>query len=41
LLDQRRGSTGSLLLRESTAGEWSAAMEMVISGQQSVTIRVR
>ena len=41
LLDKRRGSTGSLLLRESTAGEWSAAMEMVISGQQSVTIRVR
>ena len=41
LLDQRRGTTGSLVLRESTAGEWSEAMEMVISGQQSVTIRVR
>lgn len=41
LLDQRRGTTGSLLLRESTAGEWSAEMDRVISGQQSVVIRVR
>ncbi len=41
LLDQRRGTTGSLLLRESAAGEWSAEMGRVIGGQQSVIIRVR
>jgi len=41
LLDQRRGTTGSLLLRESTAGEWSAEMDRVINGQQSVVVRVR
>jgi len=42
VLDQRRGgSSASLLLRESIAGEWSTPLNQVISGQQSVTITVR
>jgi len=41
VLDQRRNSSGSLLLRESTAGEWSVRMNEVISGIYSVTIAVK
>lgn len=42
VLDQRRtGSNASLLLRESIAGEWSTALNQVITGQQSITITVR
>lgn len=42
VLDQRRGgSSASLLLRESIAGEWSTALNQVITGQQSITITVR
>jgi len=41
VLDQRRNSSGSLLLRESTAGEWSVRMNEVITGIYSVTIAVK
>ncbi len=41
VLDQRRTPGSSLLLRESTAGEWSWPMERVIVGQFSITISVR
>jgi hypothetical protein len=41
VLDQRRSPSGSLLLRESTAGEWSAPMNQVIAGSFSVSIAVK
>ncbi len=41
VLDQRRSPGGSLLLRESTAGEWSAPMNQVISGSYSLSIAVK
>jgi hypothetical protein len=41
VLDQRRSSGGTFLLRESTAGEWSVPMNEVISGFTSVTIMVK
>ncbi len=41
VLDQRRSSGGSLLLRESTAGEWSAPMNQVVVGSYSVPIAVK
>src|SRR5712692_11166331 len=41
VLDQRRNSSGSLLLRESTAGEWSVRMNQVISGLSSLSITVK
>jgi hypothetical protein len=41
VLDQRRAPGSSLLLRESTAGEWSIPMNQVIAGQYIVTIQVR
>ncbi len=40
VLDQRR-SSGSLLLRESTVGEWSVPMNQVVSGSYSISILVR
>ncbi len=41
VLDQRRNSGSSLLLRESTAGEWSVPLNQVISGLYSLTITVK
>ena len=41
VLDQRRSPGGSLLLRESTAGEWSAPMNQVIAGSYSLFITVK
>lgn len=41
VLDQRRNPGSSLLLRESTAGEWSVPMNQVISGTYSVAITVK
>ena len=41
VLDQRRTSGGSILLRESTAGEWSLPLNQVIAGQYSLTIKVK
>jgi hypothetical protein len=41
VLDQRRASGNSLLLRESVVGEWSTPMNQVITGQQTITITVR
>jgi len=41
VLGQQRASGSSLLLRESTAGEWSVPMNQVMSGQYILTIQVR
>lgn len=41
VLDQQRAPGSSLLLRESVAGEWSLAMNQVITGQQVLTITVK
>lgn len=41
VLDQRRTGASSLLLRESVAGEWSTAMNQVITGQQTIVITVK
>ena len=41
VLDQRRSGGSSLLLRESTVGEWSVPMDRVISGTYSVNIAVK
>ena len=41
VLDQRRSSGSSLLLRESTAGEWSVPLNQVISGLYSLSITVK
>ena len=41
VLDQRRNPVGSILLRESTAGEWSVPLNQVISGLASVNIAVK
>lgn len=41
ILDQRRSTGNSFLLRESTAGEWSVPMNQVISGTYSLFIQVK
>jgi len=41
VLDQRRSPGNSLLLRESTAGEWSTPMNEVIAGSYSLSIAVK
>ena len=41
VLDQRRSPGSSLLLRESTAGEWSTPMNEVIAGSYSLSIAVK
>jgi hypothetical protein len=41
VLDQRRSTGSSLLLRESVAGEWSVRLDQVISGQHVLTITVK
>lgn len=41
VLEPRRTMGGSALLRESLAGEWSVGMNQVISGQQSLQIKVK
>ncbi len=41
VLDQRRAGGSALLLRESIAGEWSLALNHVVTGQQSILITVR
>jgi hypothetical protein len=41
VLDQRRSPGASLLLRESTVGEWSAPMNQVIGGSYSLSIAVK
>ncbi len=41
VLDHRRSSGSSLLLRESTVGEWSVPMNEVISGLYLLTIAVK
>ncbi len=41
VLDQRRSSGSSMLLRESTAGEWSVPMNQVVSGFYSLNITVK
>ncbi len=41
VLDQRRTQGSSLLLRESTAGEWSLPLNQVIAGQFALTVTVK
>jgi len=41
VLEPQRTLGGSALLRESLAGEWSVPMNQVISGQQSLQIKVK
>ena len=41
VLDQQRAPGTSFLLRESSAGEWSVAMNQVITGQQTLVITVK
>jgi len=41
VMDQRRLPGNSLLLRESTAGEWSVPMDEVIAGAASVNIKIK
>ncbi len=41
VLDQRRTQGSSLLLRESTAGEWSLPLNQVITGQYMLMITVK
>ncbi len=41
VLDQRRTPGSSLLLRESTAGEWSLPLNQVVAGQYMLTISVK
>ena len=41
VLDGRRNPGGSMLQGESVAGEWSAEMNQVITGQHYLTIIVR
>lgn len=41
VLDSRRATGSSLLLRESVAGEWSLRLDQVISGQHVLTITVK
>ncbi len=41
ILDQRRTPGSSLLLRESVAGEWSAQMNQVITGQYVISVTVK
>ncbi len=41
VLDQRRAPGSSLLLRESTAGEWSLPLNQVISGQYMLMVTVK
>jgi hypothetical protein len=41
VLDQRRSTGSTLLLWESTAGEWSLPMNEVITGQQYISIKVK
>jgi hypothetical protein len=41
ILDQRRNPGGARLLGQSSAGEWSVAMNQVITGQRALTITVK
>jgi hypothetical protein len=41
VLDQRRVPGSTLLLRESTAGEWSLALNQVVTGQYMLTVTVK
>jgi hypothetical protein len=41
VLDQRRGPGSSVLLRESLTGEWSVALNQVVVGQYTLTLRVK
>jgi hypothetical protein len=41
ILDQRRTPGSSLLLRESVAGEWSAQLNQVITGQYVIPVTVK
>jgi hypothetical protein len=41
LLDQRGTPAGSLVVRQSAAGEWSVPLDQVVQGSASITIQIR
>jgi hypothetical protein len=41
LLDQRGGPSSSLLVQNSSAGEWSVPLDQVVQGSTSVTIQIK
>ena len=41
LLDQRGGPAGSMLVRDSSAGEWSVPLDQVVQGSSSITIQIK
>jgi hypothetical protein len=41
LLDQRGGPASSLVVRESTAGEWSLPLDQIVQGSTTITIQIK
>jgi hypothetical protein len=41
LLDQRGGPASSMLVRDSSAGEWSVPLNQVVQGSSSITIQIK
>ena len=41
LFDRRTGGPGSIVVRESAAGEWSVPLDQVVQGSTSITIRIK
>ena len=41
LLDQRGGPSSSMLVRDSSAGEWSVPLDQVVQGSSSITIQIK
>jgi hypothetical protein len=41
LLDQRGGPASSMLVRDSSAGEWSVPLDQVVQGSSSITIQIK
>jgi len=41
LLDQRSGAAGSLVVRQSAAGEWSMPLDQVVQGSITITIQIK
>jgi len=41
LLDQRSGAAGSLVVRQSAAGEWSLPLDQVVQGSITITIQIK
>jgi hypothetical protein len=41
VVDGRPGAGNTLMLRDSSAGEWSVPMDEVVSGSTTISIRIR